>query len=130
MTAQKLKSKYVKETRLKLLESQGFTCAICKLPCTEEQAVLDHNHEHGYIRAVLHRGCNAFEGKILSMGKRMGIKDVPNFLIGMMEYHKTHATDQTGLIHPTHLTSEEKIEKRKAKAKKARIKAKAAKLNL
>lgn len=122
----KLKSSLVKSTRLQLLEAQGYTCAICKLPCTEDQAVLDHNHEHGYVRAVLHRGCNAFEGKILSMAKRMGVKDVNNFLVGMMEYHQKHAVDQTGLIHPTHFTPEEKAERRKAKAKRARAKAKAA----
>ena len=125
--AVKLQSKLVKSTRLKLLEQQGYTCAICKQPCTEDQAVLDHNHELGFIRAVLHRGCNAFEGKILKMGKRMGIKDVPSFLLGMMEYHTLHSTDQTGLIHPLHFTPEEKLDRRKAKAKRVRAKLKAAK---
>jgi hypothetical protein len=62
------------------------------------------------------------------MGRRMGIKDVPNFLIGMMEYHKLHATDQTGMTHPTHFSPEEKLARAKVKAKKARVKAKAVKL--
>jgi hypothetical protein len=129
----KLKSSQIKPLRNKLLFEQNGRCAICHEPCSEDQAVLDHFHgsnaqgEAGYIRAVLHRGCNAYEGKILSMGKRMGIKDVPNFLIGMMAYHKLHATDQTGMTHPLHFTSEEKLERAKAKAKRKRVAAKAAK---
>jgi hypothetical protein len=123
----KLKSKDVKKTRLALLESQGFKCAICQLPCDEEQAVLDHCHKGGWIRAVLHRACNAAEGKVMNSLRRYGIKDPQNFLRELMKYHEVHATNQTGLIHPLHFTPEEKLERSKAKAKKARAKAKAAK---
>jgi hypothetical protein len=124
----KIKTTGVKKTRLQLLEAQGFMCAICGRDCTDEQAVLDHDHTQGHIRAVLHRGCNAVEGKIINALKRYGIKDVEGYLKGLLKYHEHHATNQTGLIHPAHFTPEEKDERRKAKAKRTRAKAKATKL--
>ncbi len=124
----KLKTTGVKQTRLQLLEAQGFMCAICGRDCTDEQAVLDHDHTQGHIRAVLHRGCNAVEGKIINALKRYGIKDVEGYLTGLLKYHERHATNQTGLIHPAHFTAEEKDERRKAKAKRTRAKLKKAKL--
>lgn len=126
-TSPKLKSGALKAYRLSTLEKQGFKCAICGLPCTEEQAVLDHNHVHGHIREVLHRGCNAVEGKIVNAIRRYGIKDPYAYLTGLLKYHETHATNQSGFIHPAHFTLEEKVEKRKAKAKRTRAKVKAAK---
>lgn len=125
----KLKQKQVKETRLKLLEAQGWVCALCKQSCDEEQAVLDHCHKGGHIRAVLHRGCNALLGRIENNAPRHGIRleQLIAFLAGASNYVDVHRSDQTGLIHPTHFTAEEKIERRKAKAKKARAKAKAEK---
>lgn len=127
MTAPKLKTTGVAPLRLSLLESQGYKCAICGLDCSEEQAVLDHDHTHGHIRGVLHRGCNAAEGKILKSLKRYGIKDPKAYLEGMVKYHQTHAENQTGFIHPSHFTTEEKIERVKAKVQRTRAKAKAAK---
>jgi hypothetical protein len=119
----KLKSTGVKELRLKLLEEQGFICGICGNPCSEEEAVLDHTHVHGYIRAVLHRTCNAVEGKVVNAMRRFGVKDPYAFLTGLVKYHEKHATDQTGIIHPSHFTPEEKIERAKARAKRKRLKA-------
>lgn len=124
----KLKSSALKAFRLSLLETQGYRCAICGGDCTEEQAVLDHDHNQGHVRAVLHRGCNAVEGKIVNAIRRYGIKDPYAYLTGLLKYHETHATNQTGLIHPAHFTAEEKIERRKAKAKRTRAKVKRAKL--
>lgn len=123
----KLKSTAVKKTRLELLEAQAYMCAICKLPCTIDQAVLDHDHTGGHIRAVLHRGCNAAEGKILNTLRRCGIKNPAEYLISLVQYHELHTTNQTGLIHPLHFTADEKIERKKIKIKRARIRLKAAK---
>lgn len=123
----KLKAKEIKPTRLAMLEAQGFICAICKLPCNEDQAVLDHAHnEIGYVRAVLHRGCNAAEGKILNTLRRYGIKDQHHFLRELITYHEFHSTNRTGLIHCTHKTEEEKKELAKKRAKRKRVKAKKA----
>lgn len=130
----KLKTTQVKKTRLELLEAQGYKCGICSLPCSEEQACLDHRHnanedgEAGYVRGVLHRTCNAVEGKVVNAMRRYGITDPYAFMSGLVLYHQKHATNQTGLIHPAHFTAEEKIERRKIKAKKKRAAEKAAKL--
>lgn len=119
----KLKGKDVKPTRLRLLEAQGYICSLCKQPCDEEQAVLDHDHAGGHVRSVLHRTCNAVEGKIIGAMRRFGIKDPDAFLVELVQYHKTHKENATGLIHPTHRTPDEK----KALAKKRADKKKAAK---
>ena len=121
----KLKAKDVSCTRLTLLEQQGYRCAICGVECTVEQAVLDHDHKKGHVRAVLHRGCNAVEGKIVNALRRYAIKDARAFLEGLVKYHEIHAENQTGLIHPVHKTPEEKLASAKAKAKKKRELAKA-----
>ncbi len=124
----KLKTTGVKKLRLELLEKQGFKCAICGHDCDEDQAVLDHDHKGGHVRAVLHRTCNAVEGKVVNAMRRYGVKDPYAFLTGLVRYHEQHATNQTGLIHPAHFTPEEKVERAKAKAKRKRLKAKAEKL--
>jgi hypothetical protein len=120
----KLKAKDVKSTRLALLEAQGWKCAICQLPCDEEKAVLDHCHKGGHVRAVLHRSCNAVEGKIINSLRRFGIKDADSFLRNLVEYHLFHSENRTGLIHPIHKTEEEKRELAKKRAKKKRDAAK------
>lgn len=125
----KLKSTQVKSTRLQLLETQGGVCAICKLPCEEEKAVLDHCHKGGHVRAVLHRSCNSLLGKLENNAPRYGMsfEQLLAFVNGSAVYLDVHRENQTGLIHPTHFTAEEKVERRKKKAKKAREKAKAEK---
>ena len=126
----KLKGKDVAGTRRSLLEKQGYKCAICGHDCSEEQAVLDHDHKDGHVREVLHRGCNAVEGKIVNAMRRYAIKDPRAFLEGLLRYHEKHSTNQSGLIHPTHKTPEEKVQRVKARAKKKRVAAKKAKLEL
>jgi hypothetical protein len=121
---QKLKGKDVKSTRAFLLEKQGYKCTLCQRDCTEEQAVLDHDHKGGHIRSVLHRACNAAEGKIMNSMRRFGIQNPIEFLENMISYQNTHATNQTGLIHPLHKTPEEKVAAVKARAKRKRAAAK------
>ena len=118
----KIKRTEIKQVRDRMLLEQNGICSICKQPCTEDQAVLDHDHgtDRGYIRAVLHRTCNAVEGKIVNACRRYGIKDVNNFLSGLIQYHKHHSENRSGLIHPAHKTPDEKKELAKKRAKKRR----------
>lgn len=116
----KIKGKDVKVVRTSLLEKQGFKCTLCGQLCSEEQAVLDHDHKGGHIRSVLHRACNAAEGKIMNSMRRFGIQNPIQFLQNMIEYQRTHETNQTGLIHPLHRTPEEKVAAVKARAKRKR----------
>src|SRR6188474_1394705 len=98
----RLKTTEVATTRAAMLVAQSGRCAICKLPCSPTQAVLDHNHSTGAIRAVAHRGCNAVEGKVTNSYRRYGVPNLPAFLNGLSSYLQRHETDQTGLLHPTH----------------------------
>lgn len=128
ITPKKLKAKDIKEVRLKLLEDQGYKCAICGYDCTIEQAVLDHNHGSGFVRAILHRTCNAVEGKIVNSFRRYAIKDPKAYLEGLLKYHEFHSENRTNLIHPTFKTPDEKDASRKAKVKRKREAIKKAKL--
>jgi hypothetical protein len=72
------------------------------------------------VRAALHRGCNSLLGKVENNYKRYGVPSVAAFGTGLGQYIQRHATNITGLIHPTHKTDEEKRLARNAKARKTR----------
>ena len=119
----RLLSKQIKATRDSLVEAQGHSCALCGAPITEGQRVhLDHHHGTGAIRGALHGQCNLLLGK-LERGVKMGIPDPEGFLAGIGPYLALHKENQTGLLHPTHLTPEEKKSKAKRKAQKRKAKA-------
>jgi hypothetical protein len=101
----KLKAKDVKVARSSFLKQQHYRCAICGHECSEEQAVLDHDHKGGHIRAVLHRGCNALLGRIENNAPRHGLKteQLIEFLTGAARYIDVHQENRTDLIHPTHI---------------------------
>lgn len=96
-----LKPKDVKQTREALHKSQGFSCALCGKPLLPNEAVLDHDHKSGAIRASIHRACNSALGAI-ERSYRYGIKDILAFAQGAAKYLELHKEDQTGLIHPVH----------------------------
>ena len=129
MTPIKLKTTEVKSTRKRLLFEQVGLCALCREPLSEDKAVLDHDHKQGHVRAAIHRDCNIMLGKVENAAVRtgMGYDRMVKFLQGASAYVIDHAENLTGLIHPSHFTAEEKIERRKAKAKRKRAKEKAAK---
>ena len=119
----KLKTVQVTKTRLLLLEKQCGNCALCHLPLLKNEAVLDHDHETGLVRASIHRSCNSGLGAIERVG-RYGIKDILRFARGAAEYLELHQIDQTRIIHPSHFTKEEKIvraKEKKIRAKKKKI---------
>jgi len=106
--------------RNELLAKQGGKCAICQLPCSTGQAVLDHDHSTGAIRATLHRGCNALLGKIENNHKRYGVPNLSACLQGVGKYIQRHSTNVTGMLHPTFKTDDEKRLARNAKARALR----------
>jgi hypothetical protein len=115
----KLKTSEIKETRDNIVSKQLYRCAICKEDCSVDP-VLDHDHKTGLIRAVLHRQCNAFLGRFENNAARHSVKreELAEFLRQAAAYIDEHSTDQTGLLHPTHYTAEEKLERAKAKRKR------------
>lgn len=120
---QRLTTSQLKEVRQKLLVAQGGKCAICQGPVTTRQgqdAVLDHDHKTGAVRAVLHRSCNALLGKVENNQVRFGVRDLAAFCHGTAKYLQLHMTNITGMIHSTHLTEDEKRIKRNKQAVKRR----------
>ena len=76
------------------------------------EGVLDHDHESGRIRGVLHRSCNAAEGKISNAAARWGAKsssyaDIVPYLESLVEYLKREPSQ---FIYPMHKTRDERKE--------------------
>jgi Recombination endonuclease VII len=94
---------------------------LCKKGITVAEGCLDHDHYTGVVRGVLCRNCNGMEGKIKNLavrGKRA--LSIMQYLANIVRYWVYHSVDRTGLVHPTHLTDDEKRVKRNTKARKAR----------
>lgn len=119
---QRLKTTEVSVVRERLIVQQGGRCALCQLPITKP--VLDHDHTTGAVRGALHNGCNALLGKLENNYKRYGVVNLAAFTNGAAAYLQRHMTNQTGWLHPTHKTEDEKRERRNklARAKRAAAK--------
>lgn len=106
-----------------MLAAQNHLCALCGEDCSADP-VLDHNHKTGAIRAVLHRQCNAFLGRFENNAARHCVKQeqLASFLRSAACYIDAHSSDQTGLVHPSMKTAEEKALRAKAKRRRARKK--------
>lgn len=109
-----------------LKSKQGGLCAVCKKPIdlrvmgNKSDYVVDHCHESGEIRGVLHRSCNAAEGKVVNAAGRWGAKstkysDVVPFLKQLVEYLEQAQLEGTGLMYPDHKTPEEKAQRARTK---------------
>ncbi len=69
-------SERVQVIREDLLREQKNVCPICAKTIRLDEAVLDHDHQSGRIRAVLHRNCNVGEAKMERLVKRYFALDV------------------------------------------------------
>jgi hypothetical protein len=116
----KLKHSEIKSHRLELLAQQGYRCRLCAEPLSEEQAVLDHNHKSGEIRGVLHRFCNTFLGKIENNVVRNRISDEQ--LDKIFTNYKDYVKITTDVLHPTHLTAEQRQQRARKRAQARRKK--------
>lgn len=109
---------------------QGGLCPLCgkRIDITiKGEGVTDHDHDTGQIRGILHRSCNAAEGKISNAAARWGAKssaysDIIPYLESLVAYLKSPATQ---FIYPMHKTADEKKDDRNRKAREARAAAKA-----
>ena len=107
-----------------LKEVQGGLCPLCCKPIDlkiKGEGVIDHDHDTGRIRGVLHRSCNAAEGKVSNAAGRWGAKstsyaDIVPFLENLVQYLKSTGT---GLMYPGHKSPEEAAEAKRVKRNKA-----------
>lgn len=115
-----------------LLKKQGGTCAICKKSINVQTKgrssdyALDHCHTTGEVRGVLHRSCNAAEGKVRHAVSRWGSKGndeeaILSYLEGLTTYLRRQLNGEirTGMMYPDHKTPEQKQEAARLKRNKA-----------
>ena len=104
---------------------QGGLCPLCgkEIDTTiKGEGVIDHDHDTGEIRGVLHRSCNAAEGKITNAAARWGCKsskytDIIPYLERLAQYLKTQGT---GMMYAMHKTEDEKRDERNRRQREAR----------
>ncbi len=113
----KLKYTEIRDWRIRQLGIQDYTCALCGDCIDPEEAVLDHDHKTGFIRQVLHRGCNSLLGKIEnSMPRsRVNIERLEVIAGRLIEYIKTQHTE---VLHPTYKLKEPKMGQGRGRGKK------------
>ncbi len=117
IVSQRLKPKEVPDLRKKLLRSQRNICPLCGCIIRPDQAVLDHDHETGRVRRVLHRQCNGAEGRILHWIRRCGVTDPLSFIEALADYWRDDYINN--VIHPSFRSKEEtEISSLKKKMKK------------
>lgn len=104
--------------REQLLAQQNNRCALCQEIIEPGKAVLDHHHQSGQIRAVLHRGCNSLEGIIQNNLARNLI--TPERLARILSNFVHYQKQLKPILHPTYRTPEEKKERAKKRAKTRR----------
>lgn len=122
-----LKTSEVASVLQQLVKKQDMKCGICGQFFTKrDYAVLDHNHDTGFIRGAIHNSCNGTEGKI-KVRAQFGHSGVSaeDYVIGLGKYLEHHKTPRWNFLHPTHLSTEDKRVIRNSKARAARAKAKA-----
>ena len=116
----KLKQKDIKPLREQYLSEQLGLCAICKESVDPGEAVLDHCHTTGLIRAVLHRGCNMYIGALENNQKRNRI--TATRLACILANFQTYVATTKPILHPTHRTPEERAARARKRAKARRAK--------
>lgn len=113
-----------------LKTKQGGLCAVCKKPISlsvmgnKSDYVVDHCHETGLLRGVLHRSCNASLGKLDNAIGRWGCKsmkyeDIIPYLRQVLEYYDNCQANPIPLMYPAHKTPEEAAEAARIKRNKS-----------
>jgi len=125
---EKCKLSDLPKIRQELIVKQNGLCPICGKDLTRvatKNLVVDHDHSTGVIRAVLHRGCNGLEGKVLrfltTWGKAKTKLEVIGTLKRLINFWELHSTPQTDFIYYNHKTAAEKraaynVKKRRIKS--------------
>lgn len=110
---------------------QGGDCPLCLKPIDmtiPKEGVVDHDHDSGRIRGVLHRSCNAAEGKATNAIAQWGAKahDYPAILAYLKRMVAYLEAEPTRMVYHSHKTPDEKRDARNKKAREARARVRAA----
>ncbi len=107
-----LKHSEVKELRESILfDDQNAICPLCGNLIYPEDAALDHDHDTGQIRGVLHNVCNSYEGMVKHKFVRSGAHkktSLINYLSNLIEYLQK---EQYPILHPNEIPRPRKIKK-------------------
>jgi hypothetical protein len=133
-TYRKIKASDLKWVRDMLLEKQGWVCPLCGRDMRNvqpRQRCVDHDHAldgpaAGAIRGCLCSNCNGNEGRIKNrVDCSKGNLNPIEWLENLLNYWKKHRTNQTGLIHHTWKSPEERriLKNQKARDYRARKRA-------
>jgi len=118
-TPRRIKASELSAVKKELLKKQKFKCPICAGSLIGANTVVDHDHETGIIRAVLHRGCNGAEGKLkrlMILWGKCSPSTIADGLKRMIAYWELHKTAQTEYIYHTFRTeAEKKVAKKRKK---------------
>lgn len=117
--------KRIKQSEIKIYREEYWVennkiCVICQHPLELKDAVLDHRHSDGYIRNTIHRFCNTFISHIENNQKRNKI--TPSQLTNILRNFENYVQAHKPVLHPTHRTPEEKLERAKKRARARRAK--------
>ena len=111
MQPEVLKSGLTYRHKLQLLKEQNFICPLCNCNISEDDAVLDHCHNSGYVRSVLHDRCNRALGFIeWAIANTVSGQD---FLDNVRTYVDRHSSSPSTLIHPRHNALQKKKQTRR-----------------
>jgi len=105
------------------IKKQGGICPLCgglislTVMGSKSDYVVDHDHNTGEVRGILHRSCNAAEGKVAHAAGSWGAKSldpekVRVWLEQLLVYWKQPGL---GVMYPGHLNEEERAEKARMK---------------
>ena len=118
----KIKPRDIKPLREQYWQENNGICPLCLEPIDLKDAVLDHRHSDGYIRNTIHRFCNTFISHIENNQKRNKIS--PSQLTAILANFEQYVQAHKAIVHPTHLTPEERQARAKKRAKARRKKPK------
>ena len=136
MEARKLTRGQLRSISMKILGEQGGICPVCGKPIDVsipgnkgDGMVLDHAHDTGLVRGVLHRACNGGLGKMDSavgrwIARSMRQEDIIAALEKALAYYKMPPHNY---IYHSHKTADDKRELKAARERKRRAEAKARK---
>ena len=106
-----MEPKETRDIRESLLKEQDYFCPLCESLIDPKDAALDHCHDTGRIRGVLHLRCNSIEGALKSKFKRGGglrYTDFETYLKNLALYlTKEHHM----LLHPSNRPGPKKLMK-------------------